>query len=757
MKILHINPNYREAEKWAAIAEELDAAFEYDDFFMPSLINDPDEYRHAIEVYKSLDRDRSEDTLHGVFFDIVLNSMDQNIRETSISRMHLSMDTAMELGCKAVIFHTNYITGFKSAAYRDKWVADNAEFYRGLLAEYPDIDIYVENMYDDTPELLRRLAESLKDCKRFGVCLDIAHAYLWELPIKDWIDELGPYIKHIHANDNDHDEDSHLPIGAGKIDWAILNYRKLIQNKPSLLIEVSTEEKLRPSYNYLLNNNLYPYHMRNRINIKVTEDMERILELGLELTAQKDYSRLLEKIIGEAMEISSCDAGTLYILRDDMLDFMILRNHTLGVYKGGNGEPIDMPPVRMDEHYVCAYSAIHHETINVSDVYTDERFDFTGPREYDRITGYRTRSMLVVPLEDHEGMVIGVLQLINALDREGNVCTFDDNNEFITRSLASQAAVSLSNMLMIRELRELLNSFVTSMTTAIDARTPYNANHTIHVAEYCDRFCEFLLRKQETDKIKSFITVNDKDQLVMAAKLHDVGKMIIPLSVMNKADRLANRLPMMQEHWRYMELAVRYDHLAGVIDDSALEDRLSELKRAEEFVENVNTLGYLDDATMAGIERLRDLTVRIADGDELRFISDEELELLSIRKGTLSASERKKIQEHVSFTSKILSEISFGDYYRDVKFIAGAHHELLDGSGYPNGLKGDEIPNTVRILTIMDVFDSLSSNDRPYRKQSMSQEAIFGILHSMVTEGKLDGELVDLVEECFTDNKGDVL
>lgn len=749
MKTLHINPNYKEAEKWAVIAEELNAAFEYDDFFMPSLIDDPAEYRRAIDAYKSLDRDRSDDTLHGVFFDIVLNSMDKTIRETSIERMHLSMDTAMELGCKAVIFHTNYITGFKSAAYRDKWVSDNAEFYRGMLAEYPNIDIYVENMYDDTPELLKRLAEELKNEKHFGVCLDIAHAYLWELPIKDWIDELSPYIRHIHANDNHKDEDAHLPIGSGTIDWAMLNYRKLIVNKPSLLIEVSSEEKLRKSYNYLIRNNLYPYHMRNRIDIRITEDMERILELGLELTAQKDYALLLEKIISEAMEISVCDAGTLYILKDDRLEFMILRNHTMGVYKGGNGEPIDMPPVKMEQKYVCAYAAIRHETVNVEDVYTDERFDFKGPREYDRITGYRTRSMLVVPLEDHEGKIIGVLQLINALDSDGKVCSFNDNNEFITRSLASQAAVSLSNMLMIRELRELLNSFVMSMTTAIDARTPYNANHTIHVAEYCEKFCDFLIGLQDSGEISLDLSRNARDQLVMAAKLHDVGKMIIPLSIMNKADRLADRLPLMRERWHYLRLGLKCDLLEGKFDSDLYSTEVEWLNKAEKFVDECNTAGYLDDLKLIQIEELGRKIYSLSTGETIPFISDEEKEQLSIRKGTLSAAERKRIEEHVSYTDKILSEISFGDYYKDVKFIASAHHEYLNGTGYPNGLTAEQLPTVVRILTIMDVYDSLSSNDRPYRKNSLKSEDIFRILYSMADEGKLDRQLVGLAERCF--------
>lgn len=753
MKQLLINPKYTEAEKWKKIADELGAGFEYDDFFMPSLIADPEEYRRAIDIYKSLDRDRSEDTLHGVFFDIVVNSLDDDIRNTSRERMRLSMDTAKELGVKAVIFHTNYITGFKSFAYRKKWVEDNAEFYTELLEEYPELDIYIENMYDDTPEMLKSLAEKMSDQPRFGVCLDIAHAYLWDLPVKTWIDELGPYIRHIHANDNHHDEDAHMAIGSGNIDWSILNYRKLISTKPTILIEVNTEEKLRKSYNYLLRNCLYPYQMRNKIKMEITDDIERILELGRELTAQKDYNKLLEKIIGEAMEISNCDAGTLYIFQNQQLNFMIMRNHTMGVYRGGDGEPIDLPPVKLEEQYVCAYAALHKKIINVDDVYTDERFDWKGPREYDKLTGYRTRSMLVLPLENHEGVVIGVLQLINAMDNEGIVCNFDENNEFITSSLASQAAISLSNMMMIDELKQLLNSFVVSMTTAIDARTPYNANHTIHVAKYCEKLCRYIQRRHKEDTCRLYISDNDLDQLVMAAKLHDIGKMITPLEVMNKSDRLGDMITIMQMRWKCIEEVLKTKQLAGEISMIDYMSKLTELHDNIDLVNEVNTAGFLTDEKLEQIKKLEKITYKDTDGEEFRFLESPEFIKLCIRKGTLTAGERKIIEQHVEYTSKILSEIQFGENFRDVNFIAGAHHEFLNGTGYPNHLTADELPLSVRILTIMDVFDSLSSNDRPYRRQSMALSDIFRILYSMCDEGKLDRELVTLTEECFINSR----
>ena len=748
MNQLHIIPNRNDVEKWARIAKELNAVFEYNDFFDPELIENKEEYEATIEKYLALDRDRTKDTFHGVFYDIVLNSPDPAIRETSLKRVYLSCETAVRLSCRAVIFHTNYIVGFKNIFYRDKWVRDMTAIYKQLLDDFPTLDIYVENMYDDTPELIRRLAENLRDEPRFGICFDIAHAYLWELSVKDWIDELAPYIRHIHANDNHKDQDSHMAIGTGSIDWSILNYRQLIKNKPSLLIEVSDEERLMKSYNYLIKNCLYPFHMRNRINMEVTDDMERILEIGRELTIQKDYAKLLENIIGEAMEIANCDAGTLYIFNEGKLHFMIMRNNTMNVYQGGNGEPINLPPVKLEDQYVSAYCALHNETINIDDVYTNERFNWKGPREYDRMTGYRTRSMLVIPLENHDGKVIGVLQLINALDINGDVCNFSENNEFITSSLASQAAISLSNMLMIRELKDLLNSFVGAMVTAIDSRTPYNANHTMHVADYCDKFCKYLQNLYLENKVPYNITNDDREELVMAAKLHDVGKMITPLHVMNKADRLSDRLPIMEMRFKLIEQILKTEAAGGQIDKSKFEEELAELNDNIEFIRKVNTAGFLPDDMLERVNSLEGISY--GDGeDKIDLVTADELDMLRIRKGTLSAEERHIIEQHVEYTDKILSQITFGDKYKRVKFIAAAHHEYLDGSGYPNHIKADEIPTEVRILTIMDVFDSLSSSDRPYRKESLSNEKIFSILEAMVREGKLDEDLVRLAKECF--------
>ena len=491
--------------------------------------------------------------------------------------------------------------------------------------------------------------------------------------------------------------------------------------------------------------------------MKITEDLQKILDIAISLTAEKSYSKLLEKIIGECMDISNCDAGTLYILKNDSLEFMILRNNKMGVYKGGNGEPIDsMPPVALDDRYVCAYSANHKKTINIKDVYNDSSFDWKGPKQYDNITGYHTQSMLVVPLIDHDEKVIGVLQLINALDGEGNITGFCPDSENIVFSIASEAAISLSNMILVKQLRDMLYSFVSSLTTAIDERTPYNANHSFNVARYCDGFARFLMREEKERTDYEDITESEREQLVLAALVHDVGKLITPIEIMNKPDRLDYRLPIMEMRWKYFKAVLKLKMHDGLISMEEYEKELKKVDDGIELIRTCNTAPFLDDSKLDSLKALK--LINIYDrasaqeaneegkedypGNRIELITDSELHEMLVRKGTLTEEERKIIEMHVVYTDRILSKISFQDDFKLVPKFAVAHHEYLDGTGYPKGLKAPELPLEVRMITIADIYDSLTADDRPYKK-AVPKDRALSILASMAEEGKLDGELVE--------------
>lgn len=486
--------------------------------------------------------------------------------------------------------------------------------------------------------------------------------------------------------------------------------------------------------------------------IVISEEMKRILDIGIQLTSEKSYARLYEMIMQEAMAITACDAGTLYIYKDEKLYFTIMRTNSQNIYKGGDGEVIDMPPVEMRESNVCSYSAIHRKIINIADVYSDDSFDWQGPKKYDSITGFHTQSMLVIPLVNHEGEVLGVLQLINALDADGTIIPFDTAYEYIIYSLASQASISLSNQMLIEELKDLMDSFVDAMTTAIDSRTPYNAHHTRMVAQYCDEMAGYIHEQHLLGNTAYDISEADREQLIMAARLHDVGKMIIPLSVMNKATRVEAELPIMQKHWEWLKAELRICMLEGKITEETYTEMSRALEDGRKVVEEADTAGFLKDELYEKIKALAGLKFPLSDGGEAGFITVEQAECLLVRKGTLTAKEREIIESHVSYTSVILKDIHFGSNYDKVALWAGRHHEYLDGSGYPNYVSAEELNTETRLLTIMDIYESLTSSDRPYKKPMPPERAV-SVLESMVEEGKLDKGLVALVKEHMLRNK----
>ena len=249
--ILECIPEADRAEEWAALSEQYNLRFEYNEFFRPDVLEDKARIRELIRLYRGLGRDLSEDTVHGAFFDITVSSSDPLIRNASDYRVKQSIEIAEKLGVRGVVFHTNYLSDFKSRSYRDGWAEQNIRYWAEICAAHKDVNIFLENMFDDTPELLRRVAEGLKDVPNFGVCFDIAHAFLSDVSVAEWTEALSGYVRHIHINDNDGREDLHLPVGSGSMDWSVLRDERLFSREPSVLIEVSGRERLLASLQYL--------------------------------------------------------------------------------------------------------------------------------------------------------------------------------------------------------------------------------------------------------------------------------------------------------------------------------------------------------------------------------------------------------------------------------------------------------------------------------------------------------------------------
>ena len=468
------------------------------------------------------------------------------------------------------------------------------------------------------------------------------------------------------------------------------------------------------------------------------QDMERVLNGCIALTAQSDREALLSSILDTAMDIAHCDAGTLYLLEDDGLHFCRMVTRSQNTRQGGHDDPIQLPPVPMEEKYVCSWVALHNETINVADVRTDDHFDFTGSMRYDAMTGYRTKSMLVVPLANDRGELIGVMQLINALDVNGEAVPFDPDVEFLVSAIASQAALSVVNMQYAEQITSLLNSLVGALSSAIDERSPYNANHTRNMVRIAEVFLDDLKRRDDE------IAFDDRQRsaFLMSIWLHDVGKLTIPLEVMDKESRLGPLLTEVRDRFRAIGLLDRIAMLEGHIGAKEYQQRRAELADALALIERCNTVGFLPDAELDAINALGRRSYTAEDGQQRPWLTDTELDYLRVRKGTLTDEEREMMQNHVVVTSRILDHVSFPKMYSSVPRWAGAHHELLNGRGYPKHLTAEQIPTEVRILTILDVFEALTAQDRPY-KPPMPVEKALGILDSMVQEGGIDGTLLE--------------
>lgn len=471
--------------------------------------------------------------------------------------------------------------------------------------------------------------------------------------------------------------------------------------------------------------------------MRINKDLKRILDISISLSNNSIHTHILENILSYSMEISNCDGGTLYLYdeENDNLRFFIMRNKTMNTYLGKDGEIINLPPVKVDSKSVSGYSAKFKELVNIDDVYSDSKFNWEGPKKYDKLNNYHTKAVLVIPLLGIDNELLGIMQLLNPIDEKGEITSFNDDVIYIIKSLASLSAISISNRKLYDEIKELLDSFVKAMVKSIESRTPYNAFHTVNVSKLCSSFVDYLNENGYK------ISANDKEQLVMSAMLHDIGKIIIPLNILNKASRFEGKLEIMKMRWKYIKASIYNKYLLKEINKKNYESEIKYLDDATAFIISIDTKGFLDDDSLNKIKEIYKKEY-IIDDNKYKIIEESEIDDALIRKGTLTSEERLEIEKHVVYTNEILKEIKFGSKYNKVLEIASNHHEYLDGSGYPNKLDAKKLDILNRIITIMDVYESLTSTDRPYKKPIPKDKAL-NILSEMVNEGKLDKKLVE--------------
>lgn len=500
--------------------------------------------------------------------------------------------------------------------------------------------------------------------------------------------------------------------------------------------------------------------------------LEQLNQIGAALSKERDTTRLLETILLAAKTITNADGGTLYRMMDDgkALRFEILRTDSLKIAMGGtSGAAINFPNLPLqnesggpNDSLVAAYAAIHNQTVNIKDAYTEPNFDFSGTRRFDERTGYRSQSFLAVPMKDHEGEVIGVLQLINAQQAgTQNVVPFSLADQSLAESLASQAAIALTNRLLITQLEELFESFINLINLAIDEKSHYTGGHCQRVPALTMMLAEAV--NATTDGPLASFTMDDRDryELKIAGLLHDCGKVTTPVHVVDKATKLQtlfDRVELIDTRFevlkrdREIEALRRQLALRPQVDAdteariaSETRERISALDADREFIRFANrgTEAMADDA----INRIRDIGVkgtwRNVDGLETEFLSANEVENLTIRAGTLTQSERNTINHHIVATIKMLEQLPWPKHLRRVPEYAGGHHERMDGKGYPKGLTRDQMSVQARSMGIADIFEALTASDRPY-KPGMKLSQAMSIMHKFKQNGHIDPDLFDV-------------
>ena len=509
-------------------------------------------------------------------------------------------------------------------------------------------------------------------------------------------------------------------------------------------------------------------------------EVAELLAASRALSSERDIKKLLALILEKTRQVTGADAGSVYVLEEDAsvtlgtrrppdkkLHFMLSQNDSL---------KIDFKEFTLgvDEKSIVGKAVLTAKPINIPDLYKlgdagHNPWGFQHNRSFDDKTGYRARSMLTVPMLSAENVVIGVIQLINkkrdparkligAPDFDEQVVPFDDRSEEFALALASQAGLSLENAMLYEEIKDLFEGFVDASVQAIESRDPTTSGHSRRVATLSVALAERVDAVAEGPFRDVRFSPTTLKQLEYAGVLHDFGKVGVREKVLVKAkklyeeDRQAIRLRFayirktLQSDCaeRKLRLAMELSRgeLAGRFADADAElaRKLGELDGAWAFINKANEPTVLEEGGLERLVEIGQLVYLGPDGEAKPYLEREEVAALQVRRGSLTDVERVEIESHVVHTYNFLKKIPWGKRFADVPRIAGAHHEYLNGGGYPRHLPAADIPVESRIMTIADIFDALTASDRPYKKAVPIDRAL-GIIESEVKAGKCDAEL----------------
>jgi len=515
------------------------------------------------------------------------------------------------------------------------------------------------------------------------------------------------------------------------------------------------------------------------------EQITRLLDVGQALSAERDHHALLARILSEARLMACCDAASIFLIdrhsgqQDNQapdLVFKLTQNDSID---------FDFEEKRfcLDNQSVAGFSALTGEVVNLTDVYDlpkNSIYKFNS--SFDRSMNYRTCSMLVIPMRNHQGRVVGVIQFINrkrdidiALTNPeialAQTISFDDSILPILQALASQAAVAIENNLLIDRVNMLFDGFVKASVRAIEQRDPTTSGHSFRVAELTCALATTAAECKQGHFASVSFDLEEMKELKFAALLHDFGKVGVREHVLTKAKKLSHeaygrfmyRIAWEKEricnYYLKQKLKLLREHnLSSEVEEQLMLEEAQKILRLNNYLQAVadaNEPSLLAEGTFEHLKQVREYIVEDLSGQSRGLIDEFEFNALSIKRGSLTADERIEIESHVSHTIEFLKTIPWTPELSNIPKIAGAHHEKLNGCGYPNKLQAHEIPLGAKIMAVCDIFDALTATDRPY-KASVPLDRALSILQSEVVSGHIDSELVQLFSQAKVYNILDI-
>lgn len=499
--------------------------------------------------------------------------------------------------------------------------------------------------------------------------------------------------------------------------------------------------------------------LQRKYTYLANQSLKSLNKIGKALSYTTDLHKFLNFFTKETMKLTNADGGTLYLYDkiNKMLTFEIVKNRSLKIDynclnmpKLWHSLPLFLENGQENVNMVATSCAISKRPIFIDDIYSSSEYDFKGTKNFDKNTNYNSRSMMCIPLLNHEKNVIGVLQLINKISPLNTFIPFTKDDEEVAKSLGSQIAVLLSNSFLVKELEHLLESFFKSITTALNAKSAHTYTHINKMVKLSNMFVEKIHKDKTVFKDVNF-SQDMKQVMRFSALLHDIGKLSTPERILNKATKLENVIDKIklvrlrfEDAKKSAKIQMLENILSGIDKNTAQNEYQKQIKQIDDdfnFIEYINK--KTQDIHPHEIQKVQQIGKKsyIDNGKSVCFLTKDELESLSIPYGSITKKERDIINNHALVSVKILEKLPFPQKYNQIPQIAGNHHEKLNGKGYPRGLEEKDISFEARILAITDIFEAITATNRPYKKPN-SLSSSMKILYKMAQKGELDKRLV---------------